>query len=356
MTRLLFLICFIICGTLYSQTICKVIKSGSWYEPSNWDNYPDVNISSNEEIIIPKNFYINIDSGYITNNGKISITGGTLNIYHGKELWNNGIVENITGSISSDGTIRNGNIIINNSGLYNGNSFYNHGTLTNNGRFYNTGSGKITNTGLINGSNILQSGNFTNAGNLSPGNSPGTYILDNDYTHQSTANLNIEIGGKTVGTDYDQLSISGQASLNGSLTITLIENFQPEIGDSFNILTSSNINGSFVNINKPDLVDKDWLVTYNSDSVSLSVVSSLSVLKNEDIDSSYVYPNPTSNKIYVESKSPIAKLKIYNQFGKVVLLADYQDSVDVSSLYSGLYFITIENSYGYSETKKFVKE
>lgn len=57
--------------------------------------------------------------------------------------------------------------------------------------------------------------------------------------------LTIEIGGPTAGpgspdplAGYDQVNVSGSASLNGTLKISLINDYSPEEGDTFDVITS----------------------------------------------------------------------------------------------------------------------
>src|SRR5262249_30195506 len=66
--------------------------------------------------------------------------------------------------------------------------------------------------------------------------------------------LNIEVGGTTAGSQYDQLNISGTATLAGTLNATLINGFGPVAGEQFAALTAgSGINGSFATINLPSI-------------------------------------------------------------------------------------------------------
>ena len=46
----------------------------------------------------------------------------------------------------------------------------------------------------------------------------------------------MEIGGITPGLDYDVLSISGSAALDGALHVTLLDGFTPVVGNSFTLI------------------------------------------------------------------------------------------------------------------------
>ncbi|MEI7841114.1 MAG: LEPR-XLL domain-containing protein, partial [Methylococcaceae bacterium] len=58
--------------------------------------------------------------------------------------------------------------------------------------------------------------------------------------------LEIQIGGTEAGKTYDQLNVSGAVNLAGTLSISQF-NFQPKIGDTFDILKFDSITGSFDN-------------------------------------------------------------------------------------------------------------
>jgi len=49
--------------------------------------------------------------------------------------------------------------------------------------------------------------------------------------------------------EFDRLSISGSATLNGALNISLINGFVPNPGDSFQIMTFGSRSGTFTTIN-----------------------------------------------------------------------------------------------------------
>ena len=102
------------------------------------------------------------------------------------------------------------------------------------------------------GTGTLQT-DLTNSGTVSPGNSPGTITVSGGYTQESSGTLAIELGGTTPDTEHDQLVVTGAATLGGTLDVTLINDFSPELGDSFTIMTYGSQTGSFATVNLPDL-------------------------------------------------------------------------------------------------------
>jgi hypothetical protein len=81
------------------------------------------------------------------------------------------------------------------------------------------------------------SGDLTNqGGTLAPGNSPGTTVITGHYTQQSGGTLAIELAGTARGSQFDGVDIGGDLDLAGTLNVTLIDGYSPELGDHFDIL------------------------------------------------------------------------------------------------------------------------
>jgi hypothetical protein len=65
-----------------------------------------------------------------------------------------------------------------------------------------------------------------------------------------------------------------------------------------------------------------------------------------------LYPNPTSNILNIKTNSKTnSEIEITNQLGQTVLEQKFSESIDISQLVPGYYFIRIDNSYS-----KFIKE
>ena len=85
-------------------------------------------------------------------------------------------------------------------------------------------------------------GNVNNqGGTLSPGNSPGSTSIMGNYTQQSVGSLEIEIGGTVAGTDFDAVSVTGNALVGGLIDVSLINGFIPTPGQSFTVMTGSSV-------------------------------------------------------------------------------------------------------------------
>lgn len=157
-----------------------------------------------------------------TGNGTYNHTGGTLTV-------NNGITNNVGGIFSAGaGT----------TATVGGPGFINHGLLK--------GAGTIA-------------GNVTSDGTVGPGNSPGALNITGDYTQLANGIFDVEIGGTLAGSEYDTLNVSGTASLDGTLNVSLFDLgsglFAPQAGDSFDILTAETLSGSFSSLSYAALLD-----------------------------------------------------------------------------------------------------
>ena len=79
----------------------------------------------------------------------------------------------------------------------------------------------------------------------------------------------------------------------------------------------------------------------------------LGVEDNTNISFS-IYPNPVQDILNLESQQPIERVKIYNLQGQLIM-EKYTNSIDVSNLTTGLYFVQVTVN-GKTITKKFLKE
>jgi hypothetical protein len=103
--------------------------------------------------------------------------------------------------------------------------------------------------GLLAGTGTIDA-NVSSLGQVAPGDDgTGTLTISGDYLQDSTATLSIEIGGPTFGNDL--LSVDGDATLGGTLDVSLFGGFEPTLGQSFDILLADAILGDFDGFNLP---------------------------------------------------------------------------------------------------------
>ena len=280
----------------------------------------------------------------------VVLRGGTIS---GKTLRNNATANWTTGNM----TLSN-SAVFENQGSFNANasttmtgsapaSFTNHGTFTKNTGgttttmdipFTNNGTVEVVDGSLVfqqgfeNGDNVVLdlgggtinpgdtftidsgdsligsgtlSADLVNSGTISPGSSPGTITLDGDFTQEASGTLSIELGGATPDTEYDQLVVTGAATLDGTLDVSLIDTFSPSAGQSFSILTYGSHTGTFSTLNLPDLdPGLAWEVAYGSSAVTLTVREgggSIGGTVNYSSDTGY---NPVTIGLFVNPGDP----------------------------------------------------
>ncbi len=100
--------------------------------------------------------------------------------------------------------------------------------------------GELDGFGTVNG-NVLNAAVVNVGGPLAA----GMLTINGDYTQTAAGNLLVQIGDPNLGTDFSQLNVSGQATLDGTLTVTLIDGFIPASGDAFEVLMWSSASGAF---------------------------------------------------------------------------------------------------------------
>jgi T5SS/PEP-CTERM-associated repeat protein len=108
-------------------------------------------------------------------------------------------------------------------------------TVENDARVIVDGTLKLHSGGTLSGDRGIVEANVVSSGVVAPGSSPGILTIDGNYTQEAAGQLNIEIAGLLDG-EYDQLIVTGDANLLGFINIAFLDNFAPEIGDSFDIL------------------------------------------------------------------------------------------------------------------------
>jgi hypothetical protein len=94
----------------------------------------------------------------------------------------------------------------------------------------------FVNNGLIqgNGTVLAPGAGIVNAGVIGPGNSPGHLTIAGDLQMASQGIVSIELNGIS---DFDRLTVSGDAALTGKLEIVRLAGYTPAVGDSFIIMT-----------------------------------------------------------------------------------------------------------------------
>ncbi|MGB1261049.1 MAG: sulfatase/phosphatase domain-containing protein, partial [Akkermansiaceae bacterium] len=113
--------------------------------------------------------------------------------------------------------------------------------------------------------------------NGTPTSIPGhcRLTISKDYHVSASATTDVLLGGTTTpGEDYAQIIVAEKATLNGSLTASLEDGYTPNTGDTFIILTASEITGKFQHADDTITIgDHSFSIIYNAQSVVLKKVS-----------------------------------------------------------------------------------
>ena len=122
--------------------------------------------------------------------------------------------------------------------------------------------------GTLQGNGTVTGGTL-NSGAVSPGLSVGSLAVNGNYSQSSSGHLQIELGGSTAGT-YDTLNVTGEGTLDGGLTVTLVNPFVPLLGDQFDFLTATaGVGGSFATAQLPTLAPgKMWHIRYTANTAT----------------------------------------------------------------------------------------
>jgi formylglycine-generating enzyme required for sulfatase activity len=229
-------------GTV-SATADLIIGSSTQPGQFNMGGAPGVggtlNAGSNAVVILSSNTAI---LGSQTNLGD----GGSLTTLHGAQLGNPSSLD-ITKVLTASGSATvNGDFI--NNGFVQG----------------PTGPGQwLTFTQDVEGAGST-TGDIFYGGSYMPGNSPAVVLAEN-IAFDPTSTLIMEIGGTAIGTQYDQLDVSGLATLHGTLDVSLLDGYHLESGHSYQLIDGATTGQFDQVVGLPD----GWHVDYSVGGVTV---------------------------------------------------------------------------------------
>ncbi len=130
---------------------------------------------------------------------------------------------------------------------------------------------------LDNGVTLTASNGVTNGGTLSLGGANiAAATIAGNYDQTSGGTLDIKLGGTGVG-QYDQLHVTGNVTLSGTLSVSLVNGFTPTAGSSFQIITyMGTLAGDFTTDDFPALGGGNtWVTSSGNGSYTLFVISTI---------------------------------------------------------------------------------
>jgi hypothetical protein len=225
--------------------------------------------------------------GSVVNAGTFQITSGVSDVETFAQVTNKGSFTNTGTVLVGEGTVfrneargHHGGVV--NAGLFEvqaGAQVTGHGSYVQNaaaaqtivnGSFANNialQQGLLTGNGTVTG-HVVNTGGVVRAGGAV---APGTLTLAS-YTQGAGGRLDFRIGGLLAGTQYDVLKVNGPVTLNGTVNVSLINNFTPNVGDKFDILRGDRITLGQVNFSLPSLpAGETWLTGIVGNFFQLSV-------------------------------------------------------------------------------------
>ncbi len=99
------------------------------------------------------------------------------------------------------------------------------------------------NGGVLDGDGTIE-GDLASAGEVRPGTSVGHLTVDGDYQQSGSGTLTLEFAGAMADL-HDQLCVTGQAQLAGTLVLRSVEGFTAHDGDSLVVMTYAGHAGAF---------------------------------------------------------------------------------------------------------------
>jgi hypothetical protein len=130
-----------------------------------------------------------------------------------------------------------------------------------------TGNGRIS----LTGDGIKR---ISNSGTIAPGvraRPDGVIAIEGGLAQTSAGILDIRIGGTRRIDDYDVLTMTGEADLDGLLQVSLTDGFTPAFSDAFTVLDAGSVSGIFANAASRLAVDGGYFdVIYSSTDVTLT--------------------------------------------------------------------------------------
>jgi hypothetical protein len=117
-------------------------------------------------------------------------------------------------------------------------------------------------SGILSGPGTINA-NVTNAGQINPGGvgSAGLLTINGNYTQTSTGVLTIDLGGTQAG-KFDEMAVTGSATLAGTLKVNLINGFTPSKGEDFHIMSFASESGTFSQVHFPNVIGVNFALVY----------------------------------------------------------------------------------------------
>jgi predicted outer membrane repeat protein len=241
----------------------------------------------------------------------------------------------VLGSLTTIG----GGVLTANNGLLleAGKTFVGDGTVnTANDEFRNQGQVSATAPGITFNHLVTGAGDFIGTvnflGGFNPGNSPAQVDLDGGVTFGPQNTLGIELGGLVAGAEFDRIDVSGALQVDGTFAVSLIDSFDPQLGDQFIVATFGSRNGDFslyqgLDLAGPLKLEAQWtntdltLITVPDDEIPPSISG---VTINNGIADPVDLPKGPQPTDWATQRSFISQVDVTFSEDIVIAVADLQ--------------------------------
>ncbi len=243
-------------------------------------------------------------TGTITGTGVVRVDGGALSVSSGGQIsGSSGIYVGDTGNgrlhVTNGGQVSSGAGVIGNENGASGEVIIDgpasKWTIASDIQVGKTGAAAVNviNGGMLQAPNINVGplgvvggdgrlvGNLQNGGLVSPGSSPGALQVEGNYAQTPAGELLIQVASAS---SYDQLLITQDATLAGTLRVNLVGGFTPIAGQTFTLLTTDDVDFTFNTEVLPSVPGVTFDVVYNTQSVVLTVSAALTADFDSDGD------------------------------------------------------------------------
>lgn len=237
------------------------------------------------------------------------------------------------------------------------------GTLNFAHYFHNETSGIVSGSGTIDIPN--SAADFSNNGTFSPGGNPGNLTVLGNFLSTESAKLAVDLLGLDAITEYDRLSVTGNAIFDGSVTVNL--GFAPVIGNSFVIATTTGTISQCGLEETANAAFGDSVYTFdvtceNDNQVVLTVSDVQLAVDTFASESKKIIlsPNPGTDVIYLRNSGSLQMESgaIIDVTGRLIRTIDFGNAeavqIPLDGLSEGTYYLKISTAKG-NLTLKFVR-
>ena len=186
-----------------------------------------------------------------------------------------------------------------------------------------------------------------------------TYVINGDNAVSRAATAITAGENSSVSRVFNTTALL--VDFTGTLTFSYLDGELNDIAEENLVLELQGADDSWTSYNGTvDETNNTVNYTFN-DAVSFKAVTASAAgatLTIEDLSptasSIYVYPNPTANRIFIQSES-ITKAELFDLMGRKVMETN-QDQIDLSNISIGSYILQVTTQKNTTETFKIIKQ